>query len=143
MSDPDPADDADDGRRPPLERARPYLLVACGVVAIEALALLVLGIAELQSVEAERVGLGISTGGFFLVIGGALGYCVYGLWQRTSWVRGPIVLTQLIALGLAWNFRTISPTVIAVALLAVGLVGLVAMLSPATTDALNAEDRRP
>ncbi|HLR85237.1 MAG TPA: hypothetical protein VK059_09805 [Nocardioidaceae bacterium] len=138
MSDPNAADDADDVRR----RSRPYLLVGCGVVAIEALALLALAIAEFLSVEGDRVGLGVSTAVFFLVVGAGVGYCVYGLWRRVSWVRGPIVLVQLIMLGLAWNFRTISPTVIAVVLLILALTGLVAVLSPATTRALNAEDDR-
>ncbi|MDN5852216.1 MAG: hypothetical protein L0K86_05085 [Actinomycetia bacterium] len=139
MSDPNPDDD---GGRPPPSDARPYLLVGCGVVALEALTLLALGIAELLSVEADRVGLGVSTAVFFLVIGGGLGWCVRGLWRRSSWVRGPVVLAQLIALGLAWNFRTVSPKVIAVALLIAAIVALVAVLSPATTAALNAEDRR-
>lgn len=139
MTDENPAGD---GARPDPAPARPYLLIGCVVVAVEALTLIILGVAEILSVEGDRAGLGVSTAVFFLVIGGGLAWCVRGLWRRASWVRGPVVLAQLIALGLAWNFRTVSPKVIAIGLLIVGLVGLVAILSPATTAALNAEDRR-
>lgn len=142
MSESSPTDDAENGSRTDRDAARPYLLTGCVVVALEALTLLALGVAELLSTQADRVGLGVSTAVFFLVIAAALGGCVRGLWRLSSWVRGPVVLTQLIALGLAWNFRTVSPKVIAVGLLVIAIVGLVAMLAPATNAVLNADDRR-
>lgn len=142
MSESSPADGGENGGQATRERARPYLLVGGAVVALEALTLLGLGVAELLSTEADRAGLGVSTAVFFLVIGAALGWCVRGLLRYSSWVRGPVVLTQLIALGLAWNFRTVSPKIIAVGLLVVAIAGLVALLAPATTAALNADDRR-
>lgn len=145
-SGPNPGPNADSGE-PSSERAdsadaRPYLLVACSVVALEAVALLILAGFELAATESDRAGLGVSTAIFFVVIGVGLGWFAICLWRRASWARGPVVFAQLVQLGLAWNFREVSPRVIAIALLLTAVVTLAAVLAPATTAALT-DDPEP
>ena len=142
MSEQSPADDAE-RHREVIRSARPYLLAGCVVVGLEAIALFALGIGEILSTEAERAGLGVSTAVFFVVIGAGLSACMIGLLRHSSWARGPAVLSQFIALGLAWNFRDVSPKIIAVSLLAVAIVGLVGLFAPATTAVLNPEEDLP
>ncbi|MGH3358681.1 MAG: hypothetical protein ACRDO7_07740 [Nocardioidaceae bacterium] len=125
------------------DSARPYLAVACILVAIEGCALLGMAVAELTAVAPDRVGLGVSTAIFFLLIGIGLCGAAYGLWRRVTWARGPVVFAQLIALGLAWSFRDVSPRAIAAALLVVAIAVLVAVLAPATTAALTDDPERP
>ncbi|UYM06021.1 hypothetical protein [Solicola gregarius] len=124
------------------DAAGPYLLVACLVVGLQAVALFAFAVLELLSAKADRLGLAISTGVFFIAIGAGLAVCAIALRRRASWARGPIVLAQLITLGLAWNFRTLSPPIAAIVLLVVALIALVALLAPATTEALTTDDRR-
>ncbi|MFE0704289.1 hypothetical protein [Streptomyces sp. NPDC058872] len=66
-----------------------------------------------------------------------------GLWTRRSWSRGPAVITQILALPVAWQMlqanSAMIPVGIVLAVLAV--TGLVLLVSPATTEALGI--RRP
>ena len=130
-------DDADEGK----DAAGAYLLVASLVVGLQALSLLVLTVAEALSANGDRLGLAISTAVFFAAIGLGLGACAVALLRRSSWARGPVVLAQLISLGLAWNLRELSPPVIAIVLLVMAIVALAALLAPATTAALSTDDR--
>lgn len=62
-----------------------------------------------------------------------------GLWLRRSWARGPAVITQILALPVAWQLlqadSVMIPAGIALAVLAV--TGLVLLVSPSTTEALG------
>lgn len=126
---------ASDEAREHHDPARPYLLTACALVTIEAVALFGIAITEIASTSSERIGLGVSTAVFFVLIGLGLGVAAYGLWRRIRWARGPVVFVQLIQLGLAWNVR--DEQLIAVVLLAVAVVVLAAVLAPAATAALT------
>lgn len=138
----------DSGPEPPLgaddetpDPARTYLWTAASLVLLEGLALLVLAVAELTSVSAERVGLGVSTAVFFLVLGGGLCAAAYGLVRRVSWSRGPVVFAQLIQLGMAWSLRDVAPLAVVMALAVVALAVLGCIVAPATTASL-ADDPR-
>jgi hypothetical protein len=117
------------------------LVTAASLVLVEALLLAGLGIVELASVDADRVALALSTGGFFLVAAVGLAGCAWALWRGRRWGRGPVLLAQLIALGLAWSFRAAPTTLVAVGLAALGLVTIAGVLHPASIDVL--EGREP
>lgn len=79
----------------------------------------------------------VTTSAFFLGAGAALGWCAWALWRVRRWARGPVVMAQLILLGLAWNFRDASTIVLPVSLALVALVVIAGLLHPATTQVLE------
>jgi hypothetical protein len=113
----------------------PPLTVAASLVAIQGTVLVALAVLELANVSSERMSMGVSTAVFFLVYGVALGLCSWSLTQKRGWTRGPVLLTQLIQLGLAWNLRDVP--LIAVALAVTAAVVLAGMLHPATLKVLQ------
>jgi len=80
----------------------------------------------------------VTTAVFFLVYAAALLLCAYGLLRLASWARSPIVLAQLIQLGLAWSWRD-TPAV-AVPLAVASLVILGAIFAPPSIAALEPGD---
>jgi len=119
---------------PPPKDNPPPLTAAASLVAIEGFVLLALAVAELANLASDRMSMGISTAIFFVVYGAALGFCAWALTRRQGWTRGPVLLTQLIQLGLAWNLRDVP--LVAVALAVTAAVVLAGMLHPATLRAL-------
>ncbi|MDO9456914.1 hypothetical protein [Nocardioides sp.] len=122
MSDPRPT-------RPPAP-----LLVAAVLVAVQGVGLLALGIVGLLDLVSSRVEVGVSVSVFFGAYGAALLACAWGLSRVRGWARGPVLLTQLIQLGIAWNVR--DNVLLAVPLALAAVVTLVAMLQPASVEAL-------
>lgn len=129
---PDPADDAS---TPPKGRPWP-LVVALGVVAIEAVLLGVLGVAELVALDGSRLVMGLSTAAFFLGYGALLALCARAVWRGEAWARSIIVMGQLIQLGTAWSNRDANPTLAGVAALA-ALVVLAGIFHPASLRTLT------
>jgi uncharacterized membrane protein (DUF2068 family) len=121
----------------PAGRVPPPLAVAASVVAVQGTVLVLLGVAELANVSSERVGLGLSTAGFFAGYGAVLVVAAAALWRRVTWARGPAVLTQLIWLGLAWNLR--DHPFVAVVVAVAALVALAGVLHPDSMAALSGE----
>lgn len=117
------------------------LVVAASLAAVEGLVLIVLAIAELVSFSTDRVALGLTTAAFFALAGAALVWCAYSVTRLRPWARSPILLAQLIQLGLAWNFRDDPTTLIAIALAVVAAVTLAGLLHPLSMEAL-ADDQR-
>jgi hypothetical protein len=117
--------------------APPPLLVAAGLTLVEGMVAVIFGIAELADLSAKRMAMGVTTGGFFVAAGIGLGACAWGLSRLHTWARGPVLLSQLIALGLAWSFHGGDTWVIAVALAVPAVVVLAGMLHPATLEALE------
>jgi hypothetical protein len=111
------------------------LTVAASLVLIQGALLLIFAVLELAHVSSERVSLGVSTAIFFLVYGAALVVCAWALTRHHGWARGPVLLTQLIQLGLAWNLRDVA--VVAVVLLVAAVIVLAGMLHPASIEALT------
>lgn len=112
------------------------LLVAAALAALEALALLVSGVLELANISGLRVTMGVTTSIFFLGYGAALGLCAWGLTRLATWSRSPVVLAQLIQLGVAWSFRGGDTTPVAIALAVTAVAVLVGIFHPASTAAL-------
>ena len=131
----DPAGDAAAAQ----DRPAP-LAVAASLAALEGVALLLLAALETASIDSDRVSLGVSTAVFFAVVGGAVLTCAWGLFRLQSWARGPVLLMQLIALGLAWNVK--DAWMVSLVLVAAALVTLAGMLHPDTMRALGALPER-
>ncbi len=78
---------------------------------------------------------------FFLLAAAGLAWCAWSLWKVRRWARGPVVMAQLIQLGLAWNFRDVGGLVLPLSLAFVALLVIVGLLHPSTTEVLE-EDAR-
>lgn len=113
----------------------PLLTVAASVVAVQAVVLLVLAVLEFANLADERRSLGLSTAAFFAAYGVVLLAAAWGLFRRAGWSRGPVLITQLIFLGIAWNVREQIGVTIALVVCA-GIV-LAGMLHPDTIEALD------
>jgi hypothetical protein len=125
----------------PAEQHTPApLVVAASLVGLEALLLVLFGLAELRSLNSSRATMGITTTMFFVVYGLGLGYCALRLRRRESWPRAPIVLAQLIQLGVAWSFRGGATTAAAIGLALVALLVLAGIFHPASLRALEQHD---
>jgi hypothetical protein len=115
------------------------LVVAASLVGVEAALLVLYGIAETAAVSGNRVAMGVTTAVFLVVYGVGLGFCAWTLVRLHSWARAPLVLAQLIQLGLAWSFRGGAGTGIALGLALVAVVVLAGIFHPASLDALADE----
>ena len=136
LVDPDTSEPRDQPGRP--EQGAPLpLLVAAGVVTLEGLFAVVFGTFEAVSINSSRAVMGVTTALFFVAFGVGLLVCAWGLRQVRSWARGPVMLAQLMSLGLAWNFRGGETGWISVVLLVPGVIGLIGMLHPQTVAALD------
>jgi len=111
------------------------LTVAASLVVIQGGLLLVFAVLELASLSSDRISLGVSTAIFFVIYGVVLLLCAWALTRQQGWARGPVLLTQLIQLGLAWNLR--DTVLVALLLLVAALIVLAGMLHPASIAALS------
>jgi hypothetical protein len=121
-----------DGREQPSP-----LVVAASLAALEGLLVLGYGVALAADIHADRVAMGATTSIFFVLLGAALVACGWYVVRGRTWARSPIVVTQVMALGLAWNFLGGSTTWISVVLAVVAAVVLVGLLHPASVAALS------
>jgi hypothetical protein len=119
--------------RPELPRP---LLVAAVLAALEAAVFVVTALLEIVSISGLRVTMGVTTALFFLGYSAALGLCAWGLTRLAGWSRAPVVLAQLIQLGVAWSFRGGETTAVTVVLALVAIVVLAGIFHPASTRAL-------
>ena len=123
----------------------PPLLVAASLAAVEAFVLAALGLLELANLRSIRLTMGVTTAAFFLAAAAGLGWCAWSLWKVRRWARGPVVMAQLIQLGLAWNLWAGSTKPLsaglAVGIAVVALIVLAGMLHPASIEALNDLER--
>jgi hypothetical protein len=124
-------------RRPPNPAP---LVAAASLVAVEGALLVGYAVLELASMSSDRVAVAVTTSVFFAAYGVLLLACARAVTRGQSWGRSPIVLAQLIQLGVAWSFRGGDTTLIAVALAAVALVVLAGLLAPSSVDALSDEE---
>ncbi|ALX04363.1 MULTISPECIES: hypothetical protein [Aeromicrobium] len=138
-SDPTPSDQPDGSPVAPRGPARTLLLVSGVVVALQAAGLLAITVLELASVEADRVGLGISTAVFLGALGVLLLVAVVQVLRGRAWPRGFLVFSQLLCLALSFNFRGDAPW-ITPTLAGGAAVALVCLLSPPVTQALGRHD---
>jgi len=114
----------------------PPLQVAAAVVGIEALLLVGYGAVLVPAVSSARLAMGVTTPVFFALYGVGLAFCAWKLRALHSWARSPLVLAQLIQLGVAWSFRGGASTGVAVGLAVLSAVALAGIFHPASIDAL-------
>lgn len=120
---PDPAP------RPPVP-----LLLAAALVGVQGLGLVVLAVIGLVDLVPSRLEVGVSVSVFFGAYGALLLTCAAALVRVRPWARGPVLITQLIQLGIAWNAR--EHLALAVPLALTALVAIGAMVHPASIRAL-------
>ena len=117
------------------------LVVAASLAGVEAVILASLGILELASLRLARLTMGATTALFFVAAAAGLGWCAWALWRVRRWARGPVVMAQLICLGLAWNYWGEGTKPISIGLALVALVVIAGLLHPESTAALEADAR--
>jgi hypothetical protein len=83
--------------------------------------------------------MGLTTAGFLVAYGVLLVFCGWQLTRCTPWVRAPVLLAQLIQLGLAWGFREGDTLPVAIVLALASVVTLVGLLHPVSMRALDRE----
>jgi hypothetical protein len=120
--------------------APPPLVTAASVTAVEGVVLLALAALEMASLTGGRVTMGLTTAVFFAAFGVLLMACGWLITRGHTWARGPILLAQLIGLGLAWNLRGGETTLVSVAIAVVALIVIAGMLHPASIQAINDAD---
>ena len=113
------------------------LVVAASLVAVEGGLLLMFALLELGSLASDRLTMGLTTAVFFAVYGVGLLVCTWQVTRGNAWARSPIVLAQLIQLGVAWSFRGGDTTWVAVCLAVVAVLVLVGILHPQSIAALD------
>jgi len=110
-------------------------------VGLEALLLLSLGVVELFHLRAARLAMGVTTAAFFVAGAAALAWCAWALRNARRSARGPVVMAQLIQLGMAWNLRDVWSVVLPGGLALAALLVIGGLLHPATTKVLEENDR--
>ena len=115
----------------------PPLKVAAALVGVEALLLIGYAVVLVPAVNTSRLAMGVTTPVFFVLYGAALAFCAWRMFRRHSWARAPLVLAQLIQLGVAWSFRGGASTPVAVVLAVLAVLVLAGIFHPASIDALS------
>ena len=142
----DPHSDPRDGESEPDPTTRsPYsrhgtpapLATAAGMTFVEGLLTVLFGLTEAVQLDSDRLVMGLTTTLFFLVYGAALVVCSWGMNTLRPWSRGPVLLTQLVWLGLAWSFRDGRTFPVAVVLAIMAAIVLAGLLHPRSIDALE------
>jgi hypothetical protein len=113
------------------------LVTAAGLTFVEGLLTVMYGIGEAVHITSQRLVMGMTTSLFFVAYGAAMVLCAWGLTRLRTWARGPVLLAQLIWLGLAWNFREGDTLPVAIGLAVPAVLVLVGMLLPSSVDALE------
>ena len=94
---------------------------------------------ELRHLSSERLSTELAAVGFFAVYGAGLLFCSWQLYRTRPWARGPVLLAQLIQLGVAWSFWGGATSWLAVTLAFAAVIVLAGLLHPQSIDALNDE----
>ncbi len=81
--------------------------------------------------------MGATTSLFFVAFGAGMVFCAWGLIRLSTWARGPILLAQLISLGLAWSFRDAATGLVSLGFAVPAVLALIGMLHPRTIEALE------
>lgn len=114
-------------------------MVATSLVAVEGGLLLLYALMELGSLTSGRLTMGLTTAAFLGAYGAGLVVCTWQLTRGRSWARSPVMLAQLIQLGVAWSFVGGRTTWVAAGLAVLALVVIAGVLHPASLEALSDE----
>lgn len=111
---------------------------------MESVAFIGLTIVQIVSFSGERSAMNWTTVAGFALWALMLGACGAQLLRASSWARSPIVMAQLIHLGVAWSFVQGSPTAwqsaVAWCVAATSVVVLVGLFHPKSIRHLAALD---
>ena len=116
------------------------LVTAASLAAVEGVVIVLLAVLEAASLTGGRLTMGLTTTLFFALYGGLLVVCAWLITRGGAWARGPILLAQLIQLGLAWNLRGGDTTLLSLGIGVVALVVVAGLVHPQSIEAL--ESRR-
>lgn len=139
---PDPSDDPTEdpaGVAARHDPTPPPLVVAASLVALQGLALVALGVLQLASLTRESFTLGVGVGVFFLAFAVLLLAAARALLRAETWGRGPVLLAQLIQLGLAWTNRQELPLLLTAALVVTAVVAVLGVVHPSSVARLARE----
>jgi hypothetical protein len=115
------------------------LVTSASLAAVEGVVILLLAVLEIASLTGGRLTMGLTTTLFFASYGGLLLVCAWAITHGGAWARGPILLAQLIQLGLAWNLRGGETTLVAVVIGIVALVAIAGIVHPQSVEALESQ----
>lgn len=115
------------------------LVIAAGVTALQGFVFLIYAALEIVTTDQSRVVMGATTSIFFLFYGVGLVLCAWRLSRPEAWARSPVVLAQLIHLGLAWSFWGQETRWVSLGLVLVSGVVLIGLFHPASVRALADE----
>ncbi|MGW0732939.1 hypothetical protein [Streptomyces sp. NPDC002851] len=118
------------------------LTAAAALAALEGIALVVGGVAmSLQGFagKADSVEQAVTGGVTMIVLAAIPLLAARGLLKLRRWSRGPAIITQILALPVAWQLLQADSVAIpaGIALAVVAVTALVLLVNPATTEALG------
>ncbi|MFI6507533.1 hypothetical protein ACIBCT_08005 [Streptosporangium sp. NPDC050855] len=119
------------------------LTVAAAVTGLEGVTAVILGgYAGVETVAGRPADVMSSVGVavFGVIVGAALLWVARGMLQAERWARSPGVLTQIFAIPVAVTLIQSGQGATGFPLIALALIGLVALLSPPTTRALYGDE---
>jgi hypothetical protein len=121
-------------------RNRLTLLIAAGVLGVEALGTAAFTIFEVTQIQFDRIIVGGGT--VVLLFGYAvlLGATARGVFLGRRWARGPAVATQLLHLPVAWSFRGGGTDWVWYLLAGLSVLALICLVVPASTGHFLAPD---
>jgi hypothetical protein len=128
-AEPGPGTPPDAGVRPPA------LTLAAALVGLQGVGFVALAALSALDTVSDRLEVGLSVAVFLAGYGAVLLAGAWGLATLGTWSRGPVLMTQLIQLGLAWNVRGIPGLAVPLAVSAV-VVG-VCVLRRSSLEALG------
>lgn len=97
--------------------------------------MVVFAVLEVINLSGERLAMGLTTTAFFLIVAAGLCACAWGILAQNSLARAPLVLCQLVGLGVAWSFRGMP--VVAVLIAITTITTLVGVMHPRSLQALE------
>jgi hypothetical protein len=115
------------------------LVTAASLAAVEGVVIIALAILEIASLTCGRLTMGVTTSLFFALYGGLLVACAWAITHGGAWARGPILLAQLIQLGLAWNLRGGDTLLVSVGIGVVALVVIAGLVHPQSIEAIESQ----
>lgn len=118
------------------------ILIAAGLVLIEAVVTLTLGVLEAANTRSNRAIVGVGGAILLFLYATWLVVIARGLLKLRMWARGMAVATQVVLLPVAWSFWGGPTTWVAIVLAAVALTVIGCLVSPPATRALVPESLR-
>lgn len=116
------------------------LLVAAGLIAVQALAAIGFALVEATQIQGSRWVVGVGTAALMVLYGAFLLLVARGLTRSRRWSRGPAVATQLLHLPIAWSFAQGATWWVALVLGVMSLAALICLVLPSSTAALIRND---